>query len=56
MNYFLELLINQTRMTTSISSSAQNFVDGPECHWCFLQTTGNQILISLNEKVLEIGS
>ena len=45
----------KTRMTTSISSEAQNFVDGTDGHCCFLQTTGNLILISLTEKNLKIG-
>ena len=44
-----------TRMTTFISSEAQNFVDGTDCHGCFLQTTENLILISLTEKILKIG-
>ena len=43
-------------MTTSISSKAQNFVDGNDRHGCFLQTTGNLILISKTEKILKIGS
>ena len=37
-------------MTTSISSEEQNFVDGTDGHCCFLQTTGNLILITLTEK------
>ena len=46
---------NKTRMTTSISSEAQKFVDGTERHCCFLQTAENLILLSLTEKNLKIG-